>query len=99
VRYLIEYSKPALQDLDELEGYLRTVAGDAVADLIVREILDAVESLHNRPARQRPRDELVAGLRAIPVRNYMVFFRIDADTVRIVRILHGSRNITAKMFR
>lgn len=38
----------------------------------------------------------LAGLRMIGVpgfRSYLIFYRVDADAVRIVRILHGARDI------
>lgn len=51
------------------------------------------------PDRQRVRSELMAGLRAVSVRNYLIFYRIVSDTVTITRVLHGSRDIHPKLFR
>jgi plasmid stabilization system protein ParE len=50
------------------------------------------------PTRQRLRTELQAELRAVSVADYLIFYRIESDAVMIVRILHGSRNITARLF-
>ena len=41
---------------------------------------------------------LLPGLHSSPVRSHLIFYRVEDETVSIVRILHGSRNITPKMF-
>jgi toxin ParE1/3/4 len=81
-----------------LVGALRTEAGDAVADRFVRDIVAKVESLRDMPARQRVRAELRTEVRAVSISHYLIFYRINGDRVRIIRVLHGSRNITAKLF-
>ena len=81
-----------------LEDYIRAEAGDLVADNFVHQLLEKVESLRTRPARQRLRIELSPDLRSVSVGSFMIFYRIDGNVVRIVRILHGSRKITAKLF-
>jgi toxin ParE1/3/4 len=48
--------------------------------------------------RHRIRTELHPELRALLVGNYVVFYRIMQDTVAVVRVLHGARNITAELF-
>jgi plasmid stabilization system protein ParE len=50
------------------------------------------------PMRYRVRDELQAGIRAVCVEKYIIFYRITNDTVAIVRVLHGARNITSELF-
>ena len=61
--------------------------------------MDAVETLAVMPRRQRTRDSLMPGLRAISVRSYLIFYSAPSDeVVMIARILHGSRNITSKLF-
>jgi toxin ParE1/3/4 len=84
--------------VDKAERCIRSEAGDLVADRFIREVVAKVRSLRNLPIRQRLRRELAAELRAVSVGNYLVFYRVDGDLVRIVRVLHSSRNITAKLF-
>ena len=66
---------------------------------------DAVEKayheIRDHPKRW-PQYELdeprLAGLRKRGVpgfRNYLIFYRIDADMVEIIRVLHGARDIPA----
>jgi toxin ParE1/3/4 len=98
VIYRIEYTGPALRDLRQSERYIRARGGDLAADLFIQDLVAKVWSLDSSPTRQRLRTEFGTGLRAVSVGAYMIFYRVDRVTVRIVRILHGSRNITAKLF-
>jgi toxin ParE1/3/4 len=98
VIYLIEYSGPARRDLRAVERYLRAEAGDAIADRFIRDIVTKVDSLRDMPARQRRRAKLRPELRAVSISQYMIFYCIEGDRVRIIRVLHGSRNITTKKF-
>jgi toxin ParE1/3/4 len=43
----------------------------------------------------RLRSELGAGIRSCAHGHYVIFFESNADTVGIVRILHGARDIGA----
>ena len=65
--YRVEYTGPARRDLRSLERYLRTEAGDLVADRFIRDIVAKVDSLRDMPTRQRLRIELRTELRAVSV--------------------------------
>ena len=95
--YRIGYSSPALRDLREIEERIRAAAGDSVADQFIHRIVEKADSLREMPTRQRLRTELQSDLRAVSVADYLIFYRVESDAVMIVRILHGSRNITAKL--
>jgi toxin ParE1/3/4 len=41
----------------------------------------------------RARDELASGLRSVAIERYVLFYRITADAVQVVRILLGSRDL------
>ena len=97
--YQIRFTEPAKNDLREITTYLRRNAGDPVARRLSEELIAKAESLRTRPMRQRERSEFGLGLRAVTVRDYMIVYHIGGDTVSILRILHGSRDITEKMFR
>jgi len=98
VTYRIIYANAANSDLHEIARYFRTTAGDVAAEAVINEILETAETLAVRPTRLRLRNELSSGLRGLSAGNYMIFYHIDGDVVRIVRILHGSRDITTKLF-
>ena len=45
----------------------------------------------------RPRPELAPGLRSFVVHPYVIFFRPAEDTIEVIRVLRGSRDIAAIM--
>ena len=45
------------------------------------------------PTLGQRREDLLAGLRSLPVGNYLVFYRPLEDGIEVVRILHGSRDL------
>lgn len=96
--YRIIFTQAASRDLDEIGDHIDMVAGPAVAERLVEEIIEAAETLRTMPMRQRERAELGVGLRSVSARNYMIFYEVGHGTVSIVRVLHGSRNITARLF-
>ncbi len=97
--YHIIFTKPALRDLDEIGEYMSSVAGYAAAERLSEDIIGTIETLRTMPTRQRERVELAPGLRGLSSGNYMIFYRVRSDTVSVVRILHGSRNSSARLFR
>ncbi len=85
-------------DVDELAGHIASTSVERAF-----RFCDAVQSTYalilDRPKRsarygfEHPR---LAELRKRPVLgfpNHLVFYRIDADMVEIVRVLHGARDI------
>jgi toxin ParE1/3/4 len=98
VIYSIRFTRPALRDLLEIDTYLRKTACNAIADSFNDEIIAKAESLRSKPNRQRERTELMAGLRALHVDGYLIFYRVEPNFVAVLRVLHGSRHITAKLF-
>ncbi len=40
-------------------------------------------------------NELAPGLRSFPVGRYLIFYLLDSGCLRIVRVLHGARDIDA----
>lgn len=54
----------------------------------------------NRWARYELDEPRLASLRKRAVtgfRNYLIFYRVDADMVEIIRVLHGARDIPAAL--
>ena len=96
--YRVIYAAAARADLRTIVTYLRTAAGDAIAKAVADDIIAAAETLNTMPTRRRTRNDLSSGLRSLSVGNYMIFYRVQRATVSIVRILHGSRNITSELF-
>ncbi|TFF22923.1 type II toxin-antitoxin system RelE/ParE family toxin [Jiella endophytica] len=88
----LAYSPQALADLRDIAIYIAEDDPDRaisfVAELERKAVLAAV-----RPSSFRERSDISAGLRMMIHGRYLIFFRELADEVRIVRFLHGARNL------
>lgn len=90
--YVISY--PAEIDLNEIYDYVALDDAEAALRLIIR-LQAQFEKLAERPYSGRRRDELAAGLRSFPESRYVIFYRIYQDSLEIVRVLHGSRDLAS----
>ena len=87
----------ARDDLAALWAAIAAARDERTADRISRTILDRCRSHARMPETGRPRDEIAPGLRSFPVRPYVVFFRPEDDTILVLRILHGRRDVDRVM--
>jgi toxin ParE1/3/4 len=91
----VNLSPEADEDLIDIWGYLAREASERVADRQLHDIDAACERLKAWPYSGRQRDELLTGMRSVPIHPYIVFYRIQGDAVEIVRVLHGRRDIAS----
>ncbi len=82
----------ARQDLLEIWAYIADDS-EAAADRILDRIDAAVRGIADHPAMGRARPELGAGLRSFPVGGYIVFYRLSAEVIEVVRVLSGFRDV------
>ena len=87
-------------DLDSAWYYVATASGSAeIADRLIEMIASRFFLLATQPHMGRHRDEdLRPGIRTLPVGEYIVAYRIEGDDVLILRVLRGSRDMSA-LFR
>ena len=79
-------------DLDDL--WSRIAADNpAEADRLVDAILEASRRHVRFPGMGQRRDELRPGVRCFVVSPYVVFDRALDETIEVVRVLHGARDI------
>lgn len=93
----LSISRRAQKDLDEIWYYLVLKSGSAeAADKVAKSIHGAFGVLSRSPRIGRSREfDLGQALRSYPVGQYMIFYRVASGAVRIVRVLHGMRDIQA----
>jgi toxin ParE1/3/4 len=82
----------ALSDLTEIWDYIADDS-EARADSFVATIDAKFQTLAKQPGIGRLRNELTAGLRSLPVGQYVIFYLSLADGVEIIRVMHGARDI------
>ena len=83
-------------DLAEILDYLEERNPQA-AEQLATDIDDRCTLLSQLPLMGRTRDELGPGLRSVVVQQYVLFYRVTATAVEILRILHGARDIDSIM--
>ncbi len=88
-----ELSTEADRDLDEIFDYTTHEFGIDQAVKYISAFDDVFENLIKNPQFGRDRNEIRGGLKSVIKENHVVFYRILKDRVRIVRILHGSRDL------
>jgi toxin ParE1/3/4 len=95
----IEYGDDVFCDLQEAGCYLRRRNPEAGCRF-TRAAQKTFEFLSKNPLLGRPRPELgVENIRSCPVegfRRYLIFYLPTDARVRILRVLHGSRDLSAE---
>lgn len=79
-------------DLMEIWHYVSQNNAPA-ADRLLRDIDAKCALLLERPQIGKTREEIGPGIRSFPYRRYLVLYRIIAEGVEIVRVVHGARQL------
>jgi len=90
----VRISPRARSDLTEIWSY---IADDSIAnaDAFIDKLYETIKALASQPGVGRRREELAPGILSFPFGRYVIFYRTNRDTIEIVRILHGARDIQA----
>lgn len=80
----------AIRDVDDIWMYIALHDPDAATRLVER-LVARVARLADYPESGPARPEIGAGARSITVGNYLVLYRVERDSVDIVRIVHGAQ--------
>lgn len=86
-------TEQAEADLDELWAYIAARNPEA-ADRMVDAVLESSRMHVRFPGMGQSRDDLRPGLLCFVVSPYVVFYRPSEDTIEVLRILHGARDIS-----
>jgi toxin ParE1/3/4 len=66
---------------------------EGAADDFVDRLTATCRKLADNPGLGRNRPDLSTGLRSFPVGNYLIIYRATPGGARIIRVLHGARDI------
>jgi toxin ParE1/3/4 len=86
-------SKEADLDLEDIFDYTDNAHSFNQAVSYLSDLDSVFESLVIHPEIGRQRDEIKTGLYSISEQEHVVFYRILENHIRIVRVLHGSKDI------
>ena len=95
-KYNIEYSKESKEDLIRIKQYIKyNLQEPETANKLISKIRKSVKTLKDNPKIYTIIDDDVIKklkIRKFIVDNYIVFYRIENDSVEIVRIMYGRKN-------
>lgn len=95
----IEFSPEALADLLDLYDYIASRDGAERAIGYIDRIEDCCRSLSSFPERGVRRSDLRTGLRVLGFeRRAVIAFHVTANTVTILRVLYGGRDLETVVF-
>lgn len=86
-------SEIADKDLEDIFDYTVDEFGFDQAEKDLLEIEEIFQNLIANPQIGKKRDEIKQDLYSFPKDNHIIFYRILDNHIRIVRVLHGSRDI------
>ena len=85
------YTVPAKRDLVEIWVYIAEDNMEA-ADALDSRLRQVCDKLSQSPALGKLRPELGVEIRTFGVGNYVIYYRLTTEGVRILRIVHGARD-------
>jgi toxin ParE1/3/4 len=86
---------PAIADMKEIADYLATQASFNQADQFLRKADQKFSKIAQFPNLGKVRPEILTGLRSIPLDNYLILYTVSDDSVEILRVVSGYRNLAA----
>jgi plasmid stabilization system protein ParE len=95
----VVFSSESLRDAREITTYLEDIAGSAVAEKYSAEFKAVFRNLAHFPASGPRRSKLGPFTRIKIVLPYLIIYDHEGDTVTVLRIVHGQRNITRKLIK
>lgn len=87
----------ARSDLIEIWTYVAD-DNEASADQLLWRFDSVLSMLSETPYAGRARPELHSEIRSFPVGNYVIFYRILADAIDVVRVMSRFRDISPTIF-
>jgi toxin ParE1/3/4 len=94
---MLIYRPLFLADVAQCADYLAAEAGDPVAAAWHQALKKALEHIQRVPEIGRIRHDLpIPEIRTLNLRkypNYLVFYRLETDTIELLRVRHGMMNL------
>ena len=88
----LHISPTAKTDIRRIGAYIKEENPDAALSLL-NAFNDKFRMLVLNPKTGRIRPEFPGDLRSFSASRYVIFYRVTEDTVEIVRVLHGARDL------
>lgn len=97
----IVFSPEALNDIEQIKDYLIDQFGDKTATKNIKRVIKEIKTLESFPLKGSgvwERYRIDSEYRYIYANKNCVFYRVDEDTVRVIRILDARRDFLTILF-
>jgi toxin ParE1/3/4 len=91
----IQFAPVALQDLRDIWRGFAEYSSLTLADAKLAMLQEKLVILSQFPESGRRRDDLMLGMRSFPAVEFVIFYRIVDDSIQIIRVVNGRRDIEA----
>ncbi|HCH24175.1 MAG TPA: hypothetical protein DE179_07750 [Oceanospirillaceae bacterium] len=88
----LEISQQAQNDLEDIYLYSLQEHGELFADNYMGRLDQAIKSLLQHPKQGQNQSIIRTGIRRMVTSHHAIYYRITHDTIRLLRILHQSRD-------
>jgi len=92
VSYQLAIAPAAKNDLKDIYQYGLRQWGRAQSESYLSSIKNQFWSLTQQPFMGTERHELLPDTRSLPVESHTLFYRVTANSVEIIRVLHGRQD-------
>lgn len=90
--HLLTIAPAAKADLKDIYQYGLRQWGQAKSDRYLEALKGTFWSLTEQPLMGTERPELLAGIRSFPAESHVLFYRVTARSVEIIRVLHSRQD-------
>jgi len=92
----IEWTEPALLDLDGIRDYIARDS-EYYASQFIGRIIEAVENLERFPEMGRlATDAGAKNIRELLFQNYRIIYRVEVERVLVLTVIHCGRDLSQK---
>lgn len=88
-------TEPAIQDIEQIADYIARQSGLDRAERFLNKLDAKFVKIAQFPNLGRQRDEILPGLRSLPMDNYLILYMVIGQDVEIFRVVSGYRDLLA----
>lgn len=88
-------TEPAIQDIEQIADYIARQSGLDQSDRFLNKLDAKFIKIAQFPNLGRQRDEILRGLRSLPMDNYLILYMAIGQDVDILRVVSGYRDLSA----
>jgi toxin ParE1/3/4 len=93
--HLCKITPTASRDIESIMDYLAENASFETAEHFLDQLNGKFKRLVKFPKIGSRRDELYPGLRSVPLKNYLIFYRSVPEGIEVMRVVGGYRDLEA----